>query len=68
MTTPTDTELLDELEKYVKENDYILIHNLTGSDDSRWPSNRSMRGIGLIPYSPRTLREALISALGLDCK
>lgn len=55
----TDTELLDALEKYIKQKGFILLHNLTGSDDLAWPAGYKGRGIGLIPFHPRTLRQAL---------
>ena len=59
----TDTELINRLEAYIKENNYLLLHNLTGSDDPAWPCDGSIRGLGLLPRNPRTLRDALESLL-----
>lgn len=55
----TDSELLDALESYIKKHGFVLLHNLTGSDDPDWPRNWNNGGIGLIPHAPRTLRKAL---------
>ncbi len=56
----SDTELIDRLDTYIRENGYLLIHNTNGSNDSRWPKGYNGTGLGLTPYNPRTLRQALI--------
>ncbi len=58
--TSTDSELLDSLESYIKENGYVLLHDLTGSDDPKWPEGYRGGGIGLLSWANnRGLREAL---------
>lgn len=59
----TDTEIIDCLDTYIRRNNYLVIHNLTGSDDPRWPRNYTGGGLGLTPWNPRTLREALTQML-----
>lgn len=60
-----DTELLDALETCIKTRGYVFIHDLTGSDDPKWPQNYTGGGIGLMGWSkrPRSIRAALEAAL-----
>lgn len=60
-----DAELLDALEVCIKTRGYVFIHDLTGSDDPKWPQNYKGGGIGLMGWSkrPRSIRAALEAAL-----
>ena len=55
----TDTELIDKLEAYIKKEGCLLIHNYSGASDPNWPKGWTRGGLGLVPYHPRTLRQAL---------
>jgi hypothetical protein len=50
----TDKEIIDFLEAEVKDEP-ILLHNTNGSEE--WP--KYPRGLGLTPWEPRTLRQAV---------
>ena len=63
----TDAERLDFLERDIKENGPLLLHNTTGSDSPDWAGYRG-RGLGLIPSNPRTLRQAIDSMSGETTK
>jgi hypothetical protein len=61
----TDAELLDGLEKYIRDHDYLLIHNTNGTGDPKWPAGWCGGGLGFVPLQPRTLRQAIDGLLGV---
>ncbi len=63
----TDAERIDFLERTIKHDGPLLLHDTTGSDSPELKGYRG-RGLGLIPWRPRSLQDAIDSMAGVGRK